>query len=272
MNEIALHAEIAAAQASRTPCALATLVSATGSVPRAPGARMLVYGDGRVSGTIGGGKFESLVIAEALEILRAGAAPRLKTYTLREGEPASFGAICGGEAGVFLEALTAGETLTLIGGGHCARAIARLASDCGFYVTVIDDPPEAGAIGERPAVDRWLRDVRAPEFIGASPWTGRDALVIVTRNAQLDQAALDAALRRGVPGYIGMMGSRRKVARVFAELAEAGHAAADLARVHAPIGLDIGADSPAEIAVSVVAEILQYTRGRPWAGGLGQKG
>ncbi len=229
---------------------------------------MLVYGDGRVSGTIGGGKFESLVIAEALEILRSGAAPRLKTYTLREGEPTSFGAICGGEAGVFLEALTAGETLTLIGGGHCARAIARLAADCGFYVTVIDDPPEAGAIGERPAVDRWLTDVRAPEFIAASPWTERDALVIVTRNAQLDQAALDAALRRGVPGYIGMMGSRRKVARVFAELGQAGAAAADLARVHAPIGLDIGADSPAEIAVSVVAEILQHTRGRPRAGGM----
>jgi xanthine dehydrogenase accessory factor len=268
MNEIALHAEIAAAQAARTPCALATLVSATGSVPRAPGARMLVYVDGRVSGTIGGGKFEALVIAEALEILRSGGAPRLKTYTLREGEPTSFGAICGGEAGVFLEALTAGESLTLIGGGHCARAIARLAADCGFYVTVIDDPPEGGAIGERPAVDRWLTDVRAPEFIATSAWTERDALVIVTRNAQLDQAALDAALRRGVPGYIGMMGSRRKVARVFAELAEAGHAAADLARVHAPIGLDIGADSPAEIAVSVVAEILQHTRGRPRAGGM----
>ena len=99
---------------------------------------MFVYADGRSSGTIGGGKFESLVIADALEIMREKK-PLLKTYPLREGEPDSFGAICGGEVTVFIEPQIVNEALYLIGAGHCANAIARLAAECGLFVSVVDD-------------------------------------------------------------------------------------------------------------------------------------
>ena len=266
MNDSAFHAEIAEAQAGGLACALATVVSATGSVPRQPGAKMLVYADGRISGTVGGGKFESLVIAEALEIMRDGA-PVLKNYLLREGEPQSFGAICGGECAVFIEPLGAGESVWIIGGGHCALAIAHLAAGCGFYVGVVEDRAEQLGGDKFPAAARLVTDRPAPDFIAGRDWSPREALVIVNRNADLDKHALDAALRHGVSGYIGMMGSRRKVARVFDELVAGGHARDDLRRVHAPIGLDIGAESPAEIAVSVVGEILRFTRRREGDGG-----
>ncbi len=262
MNDSAFHAEIAAAQAEGRACALATVVSAKGSVPRQPGAKMLVYGDGRISGTVGGGKFESLVIEEALGILREAGAPQLKNYLLREGEPQSFGAICGGECAVFIEPLGTGEAVWIIGGGHCSLAIAHLAAGCGFYVGVVEDRAEQLGGGKFPSAARLVTDLPAPEFIAAREWLPREALVIVNRNADLDKRALDAALRRPVPGYIGMMGSRRKVARVFDELVEADHIRESLRRVHAPIGLDIGAESPAEIAVSVIGEILRFTRGR----------
>ena len=266
MNDSAFHAEIAAAQAAGRPCALATVVSAKGSVPRQPGAKMLVYADGQISGTVGGGKFESLVIEEALGIIRDGF-PLLKNYLLREGEPQSFGAICGGECTVFIEPLAAGEAVWIIGGGHCALAIAHLAASCGFYVGVVED--RAGQLGgdKFPTAARLVTDQPAPEFIASRPWTAREALVIVNRNAGLDKHALAAALRRPVPGYVGMMGSRRKVARVFEELAAEGHAQENLRRVHAPIGLDIGAESPAEIAVSVVGEILRFARRGEVSGG-----
>ncbi len=254
-----IHAEVAAAHASRVPCALATLVSATGSVPRAPGARMLVYADGRISGTVGGGKFESLVIAECLEVIRDGV-PRLRQFPLHEGAPDSFGAICGGEVGVFIEAVCVGEAVWIIGGGHCSQAITRLAKACGFHVGVLEDRAELLEGAGFAAVDQRVGEVSAPEFIASREWTLRDALIIVNRNPLLDKQALDAALRRPVPGYVGMMGSRRKVRRVFDELAAEGHSRESLARVYAPIGLAVGAESPAEIAVSIIAEVLQVCR------------
>ena len=254
-----IHAELAQAHDTRQSCALATLVFASGSVPRAPGAKMIVYADGRLSGTVGGGKFESLVIAEAMETIREGT-PRLRQYPLHEGVPDSFGAICGGEVGVFIEPVCTGETVWIIGGGHCSQAIAQLAKACGFHVGVLEDRAELLEGRGFVSVDQRVSDMPAPEFIASREWTVRDALIIVNRNPLLDKLALAAALRRGVPGYVGMMGSQRKVRRVFAELEAEGHSRETLARVYAPIGLAIGAESPAEIAVSIIAEVLQVCR------------
>src|SRR6266513_3106417 len=125
----------------RTAFAVVTVAATTGSVPRAAGSKMFVYADGRCAGTIGGGKFESLVIAEAQEAIRKKK-PLLKTYPLREGETDSFGAICGGEVTVFIEPQITGEALYLIGAGHCARAIAKLAAECGLFISVVDDRAE----------------------------------------------------------------------------------------------------------------------------------
>lgn len=249
--------ELLRIQRDRSPCVVVTVAAVKGSVPRAPGAKMIVYPDGRTSGTIGGGKFESLVVADALAgITRRG--PWLKSYPLHEGDAASFGAICGGEVTLFFEPQGAGNRLHIIGAGHCAQALAKLAAECGWHVTVVDDRAEwlAGAS----AAQRRVQDCAPPEYIAAQSWTADDALVLVSRNYQIDRDALAAALRQPVIGYLGMIGSRKKVRQVFDELKGAGADEKEFARVYAPIGLDLGADSPAEIAVSVMAEILQVMR------------
>jgi xanthine dehydrogenase accessory factor len=239
--------------------AVVTVAATTGSVPRAPGSKMFVYADGRSSGTIGGGKFESLVIAEAQTAIELKK-PLLKTYPLREGETDSFGAICGGEVTVFIEPQVTSESLFLIGAGHCARAIARLAAECGLFVTMIDDRGEL--LSDLPPAVAGISDRSPREFISSHSWQSDEALVLVSRNHEIDGEALAAALEQSGAGYIGMIGSRRKVLQVFDRLRARGVSEEKLKSVYAPLGLDIGADSPAEIAVSCVAEILSVLRGR----------
>jgi xanthine dehydrogenase accessory factor len=258
MNDTLLD-ELAAARQSRIPCALVTVVNTRGSVPRAAGSKMLVYYDGQVSGTIGGGKFESLVIAKAQEQMREKK-PLLKSYSLHESSPESFGAICGGESTVFIEPQILGEGIFLIGAGHCSSAIAKLAVECGLFVTAVDDRAEL-ASGFPPSV-RFVTDLEPADFVAKRTWQSDDALIIVSRNHQIDRDALAAALRIGEIRYIGMIGSKKKVQHVFDQLIRVGLTQEQLDKVYAPIGLDIGADSPAEIATSVVAEVLSVLRGR----------
>jgi xanthine dehydrogenase accessory factor len=255
----ALWQELAQARQSRTPCALVTVAATKGSVPRAAGSKMLVYADGRSSGTIGGGKFESLVINDACAHI-AEKQPLLKTYPLHESSPDSFGAICGGEVTLLIEPQIPGEALFVIGAGHCSFAIAKLAMECGLFVTVIEDRMEQLSIF--PAQIRRVHEVDPARFVAARQWKADEALVIVSRNYELDRDALQAALNTSAIGYIGMIGSARKVTRVFQHLRDAGLTQEQLARVYAPLGLDIGADSPTEIAVSVVAELLKVLRRR----------
>jgi xanthine dehydrogenase accessory factor len=243
----------------RTAFAVVTIAATSGSVPRAAGSKMFVYADGRFSGTIGGGKFESLVIAEAQEAIRKRK-PLLKNYPLREGETDSFGAICGGEATVFIEPQITSEALYLIGAGHCARAIAKLAAECGLFVTVVDDRDEL-LVDLPPAVTA-ISGLSTQDFIASRQWQADEALVLVSRNHEIDREALAVAVEQSGAGYIGMIGSRRKVLHVFDRLRERGISDEKLSRVYAPLGLDIGADSPAEIAVSCVAEILSVLRQR----------
>jgi xanthine dehydrogenase accessory factor len=223
---------------------------------------MLVYADGKGSGTIGGGKFEALVMADARRQMREKE-PLLKTYPLHESSPESFGAICGGEVTVLIEPQTVSEAIFLIGGGHCAQAIARLALDCGLFVTVVDD--RANVLAALPKTVPAVAEVAPAKFISGRKWRADEALVIVSRHHEIDRAALAAALKTSGAGYIGMIGSDRKVQRVFAQLKKSGVPQKRLAQVYAPLGLDIGADSPAEIAVSVMAEILVVLRKRSGA-------
>ncbi|MFM7374585.1 MAG: XdhC family protein [Chthoniobacterales bacterium] len=240
------------------PCALATVAATKGSVPRHPGAKMIVYEDGSISGTVGGGKFESLVMAEALECL-AKKEPLLKTWPLREDQPDSFGAICGGEVTVLIEPQIPTHRLLIVGGGHCARAIAKLAAECGFFVTALEDREDI--LQKCESAHCRLTDP-APDYIAKNNLDKNDAIVIVSRHYDIDREALAAALKKGGAGYIGMIGSRRKVLQVYDQLKAESFSAAQLAGVYAPIGLDIGSDSPAEIAVSIVAEILMVLRGK----------
>jgi xanthine dehydrogenase accessory factor len=243
----------------RKSFAVVTIAATTGSVPRAAGSKMFVYADGASSGTIGGGKFEALVIADAVTAMHEKQ-PLLKTYPLHEGETDSFGAICGGEVTVFIEPQATSEALYLIGAGHCSQAIAKLATECGLFVTVVEDRDELLA-DLPPPVDR-ISDSSPANFIASREWRNDEAIVIVSRNHEIDREALAAALAQTGAGYIGMIGSRRKVRMVFDDMRGRGVPEEKLANVYAPLGLDIGADSPAEIAVSTVAEILAVLRQR----------
>lgn len=246
------------------PCALATVATTKGSVPRQPGAKMMVLAGGLARGTIGGGKFEALVVEDCLVALKTGHV-QLKSYTLREGTPGSFGAICGGEVTVLIEPFLPAATLYVFGAGHCSQALAPLARACGFRVIVLEDRAEY--LEAFSSSDAQVLMQPAREFLDGQNFRPSDAAVLVNRNYLLDQEALHALLTHSVAGdrlgYIGMIGSERKVARVYDELLKRGVPAETLKRVHAPIGLDIGADSPAEIAVSILGEILAVLRGRP---------
>ncbi|HEY4284420.1 MAG TPA: XdhC family protein [Chthoniobacterales bacterium] len=254
-----LLAELSAARKSRAACALVTVVATRGSVPREIGSKMLVYADGKTSGTIGGGRFESLVVLDSLEQMQQKQS-LLKIYPLHEHSPESFGAICGGEVSVFIEPQLLSEAIFLIGAGHCALAVGKLAVECGLLVSVVDDRKEQLSLFPQPVVA--VSDVDPPAFIKNRKWQSDEALVIVSRNHEIDRKALEAALEVSNIGYIGMIGSTRKVQRVFDLLRETGISQERLSNVYAPMGLDIDADAPAEIAVSVVAEILAVLRKR----------
>ncbi len=146
--------------------------------------------------------------------------------------------------------------LVILGAGDCGQALCQLARTCGWHVTVIDSRTDL--------LEACTADVRhpgpAPEFITAREWHSDEALVLVRRDFELDREALAAALMRSGAGYLGMMGSRSKVQQVFAELRTRGFQDSALARVHAPIGLELGSESPQEIAVSIMAEILKVMR------------
>lgn len=251
--------ELLAARRSRTACAVVTVAATKGSVPRAAGAKMLVYGTGEISGTIGGGKFEALVVADAQQSLREGAT-LLKSYPMHENDPNSFGAICGGEVAVLIEPQQLSAALFLVGGGHCSRAIAKLGVECGMHVTVVEE--RADLVADFPTAVECV-STSAPRFIASHSWRGDEAVLLVSRNHQLDQEALAAALTIPHLAYLGMIGSRRKVRHVFDALRVSGITEAALDGIYAPIGLDIGADSPAEIAISILAEVLQVLRRRP---------
>jgi xanthine dehydrogenase accessory factor len=245
------------ARSAGQPFAVVTVVQTQGSVPRHPGAKMIVFSDGTICGTVGGGKFESLVITEAQQRLLDGKS-LLKKYPLRDGETDSFGAICGGEVTLWFETHKRPAALLIIGAGHCAQSIAKLAAECGFHVTVVDDRKEWMEIC--PGVHRRVTDQTPQEVIRSQKWTSEDAIVLVSRNFMIDRDALEEAAKVQEVGYIGMIGSRKKVLQVYDELKAKGVKADSLARVYAPIGLDVGSDTPVEIAVSILAEILQVLR------------
>ncbi|MEE9367580.1 MAG: XdhC family protein [Pontiella sp.] len=246
-------------------CVMVTVVDSKGSAPRKCGAKMLVYADGSIRGTIGGGKFESLVIDQAQLALVSGE-PILKFFPLHECDDESFGAICGGEVTVLLEPHKVKQRLIISGAGHCGQALASLAQTCGWTVLVVDDRAELFESNfyrnEKQAMD-YMTDSSAFTTL---EFRDTDALVLVSRGHPEDRAALEAVLSRDpIPklAYFGMIGSRRKVGMVMKDMAELGLPNALLDSVYAPLGLDIGSESPEEIAVSVMAEIMQVTRGAP---------
>lgn len=237
--------------------ALATVVRSTGSTPRGAGARMLVRADGTSSGTIGGGAFEALVVQDALELLgEPDPAPALKRYTFSERGEEATGMACGGTAEVLLEVVGPAVRLIVFGAGHVGLALARLASQVGFRPEIVDDRPEACEAARRAGVGRVFHCDRRWEE-GVPALDDRCYVVVVTRCHATDRLALRHAIGRALP-YVGVIGSRRKRAVIFKQLEEEdGIAPAQLEPIRCPIGLPIGGETPEEIAVSILAEVIQ---------------
>jgi xanthine dehydrogenase accessory factor len=232
--------------------ALATVIRATGSTPQRPGARLLLTGDGTIVGTVGGGAIERAVI-EALQTCVATG----KSDVLIRDLGRDLGMCCGGRMEVFVERVEARPRLLLFGAGHVGKATAALATSAGFDVTVIDDREELNTEARFEGCQRIVAE--PSEVIDELGLTSRDFVLIVTHDHRLDEEALELCAARP-HRYIGMIGSKRKVFRVIQRI-HARRGAMDLARVYAPVGLDIGAITPEEIAISISAELVALRHG-----------
>ncbi len=232
--------------------ALATVIRASGSTPQRPGARLLLRADGTMVGTVGGGAIEQTVI-EALRGCLSSGRPEVLIRDLGR----DLGMCCGGRMEVFVERVEARPRLVLFGAGHVGRATAALADTIGFDVTVIDDREELNTEARFPTAARIVAE--PSEVADELGLTDRDFVLIVTHDHRLDEEALDVTCRRP-HRYIGMIGSKRKVFRVIQRI-HARRGTPALARVYAPVGLDIGAVTPEEIAVSIGAELVALRHG-----------
>lgn len=228
---------------------VATVVGAKGSTPRNMGAKMVIWEDGRTLGSVGGGELERRVLVAAQEVLAKGQPMRLE-FSLRN--PGDAG-ICGGEAEVFLELVGAKPRLVIIGGGHVGNALSRLAALLDFRVVVMDTRELDRSLFPETVE---LVQLESYERIPKEWFDAQTYAVIMTPNHMGDREAL-AQLVDMPLAYLGMIGSRRKVQQTFQSLREQGVSDEALEKVHAPIGLDISAETPMEIAVSIAAEIIQ---------------
>lgn len=247
--------ELAKAITDGESVVLATVVRTNRSVPRRAGSKMLVYADGRTIGTVGGGEMEHRVTLEAAAALVDGK-PRLLEYSLVDpggGDPG----VCGGNAEIYLEPYMPKPTLYLIGAGHVGRAVASLADWLGFNMIVWDDRNDM--VDEIEHAEVALSGTIA-EALESNPVTADTSVVMVTRNVALDLEILPQLFATPAR-YIGLMGSSRRWETTRAGLADAGVSQADLDRVQTPIGVEIQAETPEEIAVSIMAAVIADRRG-----------
>lgn len=237
--------------------AVCTVVHSQGSTPRHVGSKMLVYPDGRFIGTVGGGEMENRVIASALEALSDGQ-PRLLEYSFVDPQRGDPG-VCGGKMEVFVEPVLPKPTLVVVGAGHVGRAVVHLARWLGFRVAVSDDRPEFCTPEAIPDADEYLPVPlgELPNRLKIQPWT---YIVLTTRGVNIDVAGLPALLDSPA-GYIGVIGSRRRWTTAHKKMLEAGVPAEKLARIRSPMGLELNAETPEEIAVSILAEIIMLRNG-----------
>ncbi len=240
------------------PVALVTVVRANGSTPQRAGAKMLVFADGRTIGTIGGGCYESDAFWKAREALASGR-PRLLHYDLNDDFAQENGLVCGGQMDVHIDPLEPTPHLYIVGAGHVGWHLARLATDAGFHIHVVDDREKFANAGRFPGAQEVVAEP-IPDWLQRIEIPASSFVVVVTRGHTHDLDAMRALAPRELR-YLGLIGSRAKVRRIYDMLLSEGTPADGLERVRSPIGLDIGAVTPAEIAVSILAELIAVRRG-----------
>lgn len=234
---------LAKAIASKQPAALATVIEVKGASPAKVGAQIVFLEDGTTAGTVGGGKLESAILDDA-RLTLTESLPRLPKYSLTEEGADSIGTLCGGDVRVFIQPFLPAPQLIIVGGGHIGRPLKVIGETAGFDVVVVDAEPGRANV---PGMD--TVHLTADSFI-----------VLITTDHISDEAALRQVIDSPVR-YVGMIGSRHKCETILGHLRTDGIGEDALARVYAPIGLDLGGPTPEEIAVSILAEIIAVRRG-----------
>ena len=239
-----------------TAGALCTIIKTKGSTPRKEGSKMLVYLDGRIVGSIGGGGVEGRVIREAITALETGLS-KIISYDLvdpSQGDPG----VCGGTMEVFIDPLNNPDDIVVVGGGHVGRAVVHLAKWMGFRVILTDDRKEYCTPESVPGADQYIH-CNLDELPSRYDFSSQTAIVLATRNNQVDISGLPEIL--GEPSaYIGVISSQRRWKLTEKQIINSGVKKERLQKIHAPIGLDIKADTPEEIALSIMAEIIMVKR------------
>ena len=237
--------------------ALCSIIESSGSTPRHAGSKMLVYEDGKFTGTVGGGEMENRVYKEAMQTIGDGKS-RLVSYSMVDPSRGDPG-VCGGTVEIYIEPILPPPTLVVIGGGHVGKAVAHLAKWLGFRVAVSDDRAEFCTKEANPDADIFyncsIADLPAQLKINSQTY-----LVLTTRGSNIDVPGLPALLQSPY-GYLGIIGSQKRWLTTRKAVVEKGVTAEQLARVNSPVGLEIKAESPEEIAVSILAEIIMIRNG-----------
>jgi xanthine dehydrogenase accessory factor len=242
--------------------AVVTIVETTGSTPRKAGAKMLVDENGRVTGTVGGGCVEADLFAFAREVMRTGrVATREIDLSARSADENDM--LCGGRIRVMIEPVIGDEKLVILGAGHISRALHDVCRGLDLLITVTDDRPQFATAERFPAAHRVVAAPFAEQFARLDI-DANTCVVIVTRGHENDELCMEMALRTPAK-HIALVGSRTKAALFRAHLREKGFTDGELARVRCPAGLDIGAETPEEIALSIAAELVAVRRGK-WRG------
>ena len=240
--------------------AVITITDTKGSTPGAKGAKMAVGKDGIISGTIGGGKLEAQIIETAQKCIQSGKKRSIHYHLNKEESELENEVICGGELTIFIDILKPNENIIIFGAGHIAFYLAKIAKIIGIHVSIIDERENFANQARFPEADTIINkkpDIAFKKLnINASTY-----VVIITKGHHYDEEALFSVIHSD-SGYIGMIGSKAKNRIIFQNLIERGVKEQYLSKVHAPIGIDIGALTPEEIAVSIIAEIIQVKRGK----------
>jgi xanthine dehydrogenase accessory factor len=240
--------------------ALCIIVEKVGSGPRDIGGKMIVSEDGQTIGTIGGGNLERALINISFKALREGK-PKKAVFSLHKGGKEGTietGLICGGELTMFIDVIEPKHRLILIGAGHVAWPLAKLADIVGFSLVVVDDNEELANRERFPMAEEIITG-NFNEILDKIEVDSRDFVVIVHGEPDHDCLALEKIIKKR-PAYVGLLGSKAKVTTLIKRLKETGINDEDLKLLHAPVGLDIGAQTPEEIGISILAEIISERR------------
>ena len=248
-----IYEEIVELRARGIRAALAIIISRKGATPRKDAAKMLVYEDGRQLGTIGGGSAEAEVRDESIRAIETGT-PKILSLDLKDVDPEESALVCGGFMEVYVEPILPDPALFIFGAGHVSRALAQAARPAGFRIVVVDDRDKYATPERFPEADSFYVG-EWEEVLQQLPVNDSSYLFIATRGHQFDLLCLRFALQSSAR-YIGMLGSFKKARLLFEVLEKEGIDASSFKRVVVPAGLDIGSETPEEIAVSIVAELI----------------